>query len=361
MKPTRSEALTAPVQPFTFHDTTLDVARDNGDLWVSIRRVCEALGIDFSGQLQKLKKKPWGRVSFIAARRPEGMEMNSTPSAMLHLDALPMWLATIEPSRVSPEARPRLERFQLECAKALRDHFFGKAGPGEAMNATPASDPRPPSPAPSSPRTVDNTPSSEWTTEMVQAAIKGNERRMFRKLNAASRAALFAFLNDRGSSRWRMWAGIARVLVDVEHEVRSNVDQYSAASALETISDILCERANVREAERSLAAARPRFVERTELVAPAPADDLDELLLELAVLTENRRVTAGEIMRAAETNEGLRRALERAAHGRVTANAVGRLLSRLRGVTVEGWAIAGELGGHNKQWRWWVARGAELS
>ncbi len=36
-----------------------------------------------------------------------------------------MWVATIDTSRVSPAARPKLVLFQREAAKVLRDHFFG--------------------------------------------------------------------------------------------------------------------------------------------------------------------------------------------------------------------------------------------
>jgi hypothetical protein len=135
MKPTRSDALAAPVQPFPFHDTTLDVARDNGDLWISIRRVCEILRVDDSVQRKKLRTKPWATEVLITSVAADGRHRQQ---AYIHLDALPMWLATIEPGRVSEEARPRLERFQVECARALRDHFFGKPHAVEAPPPVPA-------------------------------------------------------------------------------------------------------------------------------------------------------------------------------------------------------------------------------
>ena len=37
-----------------------------------------------------------------------------------------MWLATIEPSRVKPEARDSLVAYQREAARVLRDHFLGR-------------------------------------------------------------------------------------------------------------------------------------------------------------------------------------------------------------------------------------------
>jgi antirepressor protein len=44
----------------------------------------------------------------------------------LHLDSMPMWLATVEPNRVAPDVRPKLVRYQNECAQVLHDHFFGR-------------------------------------------------------------------------------------------------------------------------------------------------------------------------------------------------------------------------------------------
>ena len=47
--------------------------------------------------------------------------------------------ATIEPSRVRPELRPKLELYQREAARVLRDHFFGPrtAEPGPPPAPTP--------------------------------------------------------------------------------------------------------------------------------------------------------------------------------------------------------------------------------
>lgn len=44
----------------------------------------------------------------------------------IHLDSLPMWLATIEASRVAEHVRSKLITYQKECARVLRDHFFGR-------------------------------------------------------------------------------------------------------------------------------------------------------------------------------------------------------------------------------------------
>lgn len=112
----------ASVESFSFHDTILEVIREGTDLWVSLRRVTEALGLMLSGQLAKLREKVWAKLKSIRAAGADG---KSYEQVFIHLDSLPMWLATIEVSRCAAEARPTIERFQLECAQVLRDHFFG--------------------------------------------------------------------------------------------------------------------------------------------------------------------------------------------------------------------------------------------
>lgn len=106
-----------------FHGDILDAIQDDRGVWVGIKRACENVGIDHSSQLTKLKDRPWAVVAMNTTTGPDG---KSYAMAMLHLDCLPMWLATIEASRVHEEVRPKLIAYQRECTRVLRDHFFGK-------------------------------------------------------------------------------------------------------------------------------------------------------------------------------------------------------------------------------------------
>lgn len=114
-----------------FHGDVIDCLEENGKVWVSIRRVCESLSIDFARQLKKLKAKAWACVDLKAIHDTTGREQDA---AMLDLDSLPMWLATIESSRVAEAVRPKLVEYQKECARVLRDHFFGKAKEAEPID-----------------------------------------------------------------------------------------------------------------------------------------------------------------------------------------------------------------------------------
>lgn len=108
--------------PVPFHGDVLEAVQGEGTLYVGIRRVCENLGIAVQSQLAKLHGAPWAVVTMIVTTGPDGKNYGT---ACIDLDSLPMWLATIQPSRVADHARPKLSAYQRECARALRDHFFG--------------------------------------------------------------------------------------------------------------------------------------------------------------------------------------------------------------------------------------------
>jgi hypothetical protein len=114
----------AVVQNVSFDGDALQaVQHDDGRVYVVLKRACEALGIDDRSQREKLKEKPWAVGVLITSTGPDGKNYEAF---CLDLDSLPMWLATIDAGRVAEHAREKLIRYQRECARALRDHFFGQ-------------------------------------------------------------------------------------------------------------------------------------------------------------------------------------------------------------------------------------------
>lgn len=114
------------LEKFSFHGDELDVVRDADRVWISVRRVCEALGVSLQGQLGKLRDKPWASIKLILMQVPGDDQRREI--AVIDLDSLPMWLATIEPGRVGEGVREKLVRYQREAAAVLRDHFLGRRG-----------------------------------------------------------------------------------------------------------------------------------------------------------------------------------------------------------------------------------------
>lgn len=113
-----------------FQGEQLEAVSEGARLWVSLRRICEALMLSFPAQTVKLRAKLWATVAMIATVADDGRRRSVT---CIDLDSLPMWLATIDAGRVAPAIRPKLLAYQREAAKVLRDHFFGAkptAAPG---------------------------------------------------------------------------------------------------------------------------------------------------------------------------------------------------------------------------------------
>ncbi len=106
-----------------FYGDTLEGISSGGRVWVVVKRVCEALGIQAHGQAEKLKGSTWAVTQIIRATGPDGKNYSVFA---LDLDSVPMWLANIHATKIRPELREKLGRYQQECARALRDHFFGK-------------------------------------------------------------------------------------------------------------------------------------------------------------------------------------------------------------------------------------------
>lgn len=101
----------------------IDACRDGETVWVVVRRVCEVLGIASNKQIQRLRRKTWATGTVMVAVADDG---RAREVYCLSHKSLPMWLATIEPSRsTSPSLRGLLERFQKEAADVLYRHFFG--------------------------------------------------------------------------------------------------------------------------------------------------------------------------------------------------------------------------------------------
>ncbi|HEY7428465.1 MAG TPA: phage antirepressor N-terminal domain-containing protein [Gemmataceae bacterium] len=74
-------------------------------MYVSLRRGCDCLGIDYASQWRRLtdrERSPWATRVIMTAVAQDGKEREVV---MTDLDTLPMWLATIDGSRVGEAVR----------------------------------------------------------------------------------------------------------------------------------------------------------------------------------------------------------------------------------------------------------------
>ena len=104
-----------------FHGDIIHAGRQEGKVYAPLAKLCDNLGLDYSSQLAKLKRKPWATLVMIAMVAADGKEREQV---CLDRESMPMWLATIEANKVAPELKDKLLRYQRDAAKVLADHFL---------------------------------------------------------------------------------------------------------------------------------------------------------------------------------------------------------------------------------------------
>lgn len=120
-----SEQALVPVEQkqVAFYGDELTAVRANDEhVYVSIRHLCDALGIDIQAQTRRIRRQN------VLANGFKGVANLATPGGlqtfyMLRVDLVPLWLAGIRTSAVREEIRPKLERYQEEAAKVLWEAF----------------------------------------------------------------------------------------------------------------------------------------------------------------------------------------------------------------------------------------------
>ncbi|WP_296988168.1 phage antirepressor N-terminal domain-containing protein [Thalassospira sp. UBA1131] len=105
-----------------FHGSQIATFEVDGTPYVALRSVCEAIGIAWNGQFEKVKRDPvlssTVRVTRTVAEDGRLREMSALP-----LDMLQGWLFKIDASRVRSSLRTRVIMFQRECYRALSAYW----------------------------------------------------------------------------------------------------------------------------------------------------------------------------------------------------------------------------------------------
>ncbi|HBC5915864.1 TPA: phage antirepressor N-terminal domain-containing protein [Proteus mirabilis] len=103
-----------------FHGNNLYVVNYNGQPYVPMKPIVEGMGMDWTGQLNKLKQKFRSTVEEISIVAADGKERNMI---CLALRKLAGWLHTISPNKVKPEIRDKVIKYQEECDDVLYEYW----------------------------------------------------------------------------------------------------------------------------------------------------------------------------------------------------------------------------------------------
>lgn len=106
-----------------FYGETLIAVRDTqGRIWLPIRRLCEAIGVNLQGQLDRVERDP------VLREEVQSVSVTLTDGRAFEMSCLPLkyvraWLFGINAGRVRPEVKDKLIHYQREVIEIIDRHF----------------------------------------------------------------------------------------------------------------------------------------------------------------------------------------------------------------------------------------------
>jgi len=133
---------------YNFYDDELTAVQlEGGAIFVPVRRLCDNLGLVWSGQFERIQRDKVLSEALKGVRvtrtplEPGGRSGGPQDTLCLPLDLVPGWLFGIQTGRVKEEIRPKLIRYRRECFRVLWDAFKGDVLPSvDPAPAPPAGD-----------------------------------------------------------------------------------------------------------------------------------------------------------------------------------------------------------------------------
>ena len=100
------------------NNVAIQVDHESIEKWVPVRPICEALGVSFQGQLEKIKEHPI-LSSILSIKRMVAADNKNREMQCLPIRYIFGWLFTIHPSNVNEDASNIVIRYQQECYNEL--------------------------------------------------------------------------------------------------------------------------------------------------------------------------------------------------------------------------------------------------
>jgi len=99
---------------------------ENGDKYVPVKPICDALGIAHQAQIEKIKNDEI-LSSVVTLRVTTGADKKQYEMVCIPYRFVFGWLFSINPKNVAPEARESVLKYKLECYNVLYNHFTAHA------------------------------------------------------------------------------------------------------------------------------------------------------------------------------------------------------------------------------------------
>jgi len=114
------------VREIPFYEDILPVASINNIPYVALRPINDLLGLDWSAQYRRVQRDEVLRdeIKLVIIQAADGKQYETLS---LPLEYLPGWLFGINVSRVKPELKDKMIRYQRECFRILWQAFQSRA------------------------------------------------------------------------------------------------------------------------------------------------------------------------------------------------------------------------------------------
>jgi len=111
-----------------YDDELIAIRADDGHIYVSFRHLCDSLGVSRQSQMVKVREhdvlhEGYKGGTIVTPPSASGRGGGRQQTSLLRVDLVPMWLTTINASRVKKEVRDKIKRYQREAAKVLWEAF----------------------------------------------------------------------------------------------------------------------------------------------------------------------------------------------------------------------------------------------
>jgi hypothetical protein len=111
-----------------FYDDELVAVQDAGGIYVAVKHMCDALGLNVRGQQQRINRHKilsdgFRTLTILTEPAPDGRGGGPQRTNMLRADLVPLWLSGVSVRGIKPELREKMERFQKEAAAVLWEAF----------------------------------------------------------------------------------------------------------------------------------------------------------------------------------------------------------------------------------------------
>lgn len=123
--------------PVPFYEDLLVIASHNGQPYVVMRPVVDGIGLNWASQYSKMVDKFKATVAMIATVGEDGRQREMIA---LPLRKFPGWLYSLSPSKVAPELRAKIVRYQDECDEVLWRYWTEGVAIKPGLDLIPAKD-----------------------------------------------------------------------------------------------------------------------------------------------------------------------------------------------------------------------------